>query len=88
MVLHRDAGMDPAGDVTTADIAREIANDVGAAGFAVVAATIGHWEVVGKSVAQLVVNLVSITVAGALVLTIRRRHANTPRNGAASSRSA
>lgn len=61
---------------------------VPAAGFAVVAATVGDWEVVGKSVAQLVVNLVSITVAGVLVLTIRRRHANTPRNGAASSRSA
>ncbi|PQM44052.1 hypothetical protein C1Y40_05788 [Mycobacterium talmoniae] len=52
---------------------------VPAAGFAVVAATIGDWDVVGKSVAQLVINLVSITVAGVLVLAVRRRHANSVR---------
>ncbi|MEZ0365745.1 DUF389 domain-containing protein [Mycobacterium sp. pUA109] len=52
---------------------------VPAAGFAVVAATIGDWDVVGRSVAQLVINLVSITVAGVLVLAVRRRHTNSAR---------
>lgn len=45
---------------------------VPAAGFAVVAATTGDWDVVAKSVAQLAINLVCITVAGVLVLTVRR----------------
>ena len=49
---------------------------VPAAGFAVVAATVGDWPVVGKSVAQLVVNLVCISVAGALVLALRRRRSD------------
>lgn len=109
VVSHRDAGVDPVGDVVTADVAREATNGVierlkalrldervarrastalavgfpvamavttvPAAGFAVVAATAGDWDVVGKSVAQLAVNLVGITVAGVLVLGIRRRHA-------------
>ncbi|WKG06116.1 DUF389 domain-containing protein [Mycolicibacterium sp. HK-90] len=46
---------------------------VPAAGFAVVAATVGDWGVAASSVLQLVVNLVGITVAGVLVLTLYRR---------------
>ena len=45
---------------------------VPAAGFAVVAATVGDWAVVGRSVAQLVVNLGCISLAGAAVLALRR----------------
>ena len=41
---------------------------VPAAGFAVVAATVGDWPVAAQSAAQLAVNLVGITVAGVLVL--------------------
>jgi uncharacterized hydrophobic protein (TIGR00271 family) len=44
---------------------------VPAAGFAVVAATVGDWPVAGMSVLQLAVNLVGITVAGVLVLWLR-----------------
>jgi uncharacterized hydrophobic protein (TIGR00271 family) len=47
---------------------------VPAAGFAVVAASIGDWEVAAASAAQLAVNLVGITLAGVLVLAVRRRH--------------
>jgi uncharacterized hydrophobic protein (TIGR00271 family) len=46
---------------------------VPAAGFAVVAATIGEWDVATKSAAQLAVNLVGIVVAGVLVLWVHRR---------------
>jgi uncharacterized hydrophobic protein (TIGR00271 family) len=46
---------------------------VPAAGFAVVAATVGDWDVAAKSAAQLVVNLAGITVAGVLVLFVQRR---------------
>ncbi|MGV0816133.1 DUF389 domain-containing protein [Mycolicibacterium boenickei] len=46
---------------------------VPAAGFAVVAATVGDWGVAASSVLQLVVNLVGITVAGVLVLMLYRR---------------
>jgi uncharacterized hydrophobic protein (TIGR00271 family) len=46
---------------------------VPAAGFAVVAATMGEWDVAAQSVAQLAVNLVGITVAGVLVLAVYRR---------------
>lgn len=46
---------------------------VPAAGFAVVAATVGDWAVAASSVLQLVVNLVGITVAGVLVLALYRR---------------
>lgn len=42
-----------------------------AAGFAVVAATVGQWDVAAKSALQLVVNLVGIVVAGVLVLMLR-----------------
>lgn len=45
---------------------------VPAAGFAVVAATVGDWDVAGKSAAQLAINLVGIVVAGVMVLTVRR----------------
>lgn len=45
---------------------------VPAAGFAVVAATIGDWDVAAESALQLAVNLVGIAVAGALVLWARR----------------
>ena len=44
---------------------------VPAAGFAVVAATVGAWDVAAKSSLQLVVNLVGIVVAGVLVLVLR-----------------
>lgn len=44
---------------------------VPAAGFAVVAAILGDWDVAAKSASQLAVNLVGITVAGVLVLVIR-----------------
>lgn len=46
---------------------------VTAAGFAVVAATVGAWDVAAKSALQLVVNLVGIVVAGVLVLILRPR---------------
>jgi uncharacterized membrane protein len=45
---------------------------VPAAGFAVVAATVGDWDVAVKSAAQLAVNLVGIVTAGELVLTLHR----------------
>lgn len=52
---------------------------VPAAGFAVVAASVGDWGVAAKSATQLAVNLVAIVLAGVLVLWIRRladrRHA-------------
>ncbi|CAN5427420.1 DUF389 domain-containing protein [soil metagenome] len=44
---------------------------VPAAGFAVVAAIVGDWEVAAMSAAQLLVNLVGIVVAGVLVLVLR-----------------
>ena len=46
---------------------------VTAAGFAVVAATVGQWDVAAKSALQLLVNLVGIVVAGVLVLVLRPR---------------
>ena len=52
---------------------------VPAAGFAVVAASVGDWDIAVKSATQLAVNLVGITVAGVLVLSVRRRHARRPR---------
>jgi uncharacterized hydrophobic protein (TIGR00271 family) len=45
---------------------------VPAAGFAVVAATVGDWDIAAKSASQLVVNLVGIVLAGLLVLWVRR----------------
>ena len=45
---------------------------VPAAGFAVVAATVGDWDVAGKSAAQLVINLAGIVIAGVMVLWVRR----------------
>lgn len=45
---------------------------VPAAGFAVVAATVGDWDVAAKSATQLAVNLIGIVVAGVLVLWARR----------------
>ncbi|WP_167102774.1 DUF389 domain-containing protein [Mycobacterium sp. DL592] len=52
---------------------------VPAAGFAVVAASVGDWDIAAESTAQLLLNLVGITVAGVLVLAVRRRHASRPR---------
>ncbi|MGV9798686.1 DUF389 domain-containing protein [Mycobacterium sp. NPDC003449] len=46
---------------------------VPAAGFAVVAATVGEWDVAAASAVQLGVNLVGITLAGVLVLALYRR---------------
>ena len=43
---------------------------VPAAGFAVVAATVGDWAVAAQSAAQLAVNLVGITLAGVVVLWV------------------
>jgi uncharacterized hydrophobic protein (TIGR00271 family) len=55
---------------------------VPAAGFAVVAATVGDWDIAVRSAAQLAVNLVGIVVAGVLVLMTRRfadrRHHKVP----------
>jgi uncharacterized membrane protein len=45
---------------------------VPAAGFAVVAATVGDWDVAAESAAQLAINLVGIVLAGVLVLWTRR----------------
>jgi uncharacterized hydrophobic protein (TIGR00271 family) len=45
---------------------------VPAAGFAVVAASIGDWNIAAKSAAQLAINLVGITLAGIVVLYVRR----------------
>lgn len=45
---------------------------VPAAGFAVVAATIGDWTVAARSATQLAVNLVGITIAGLVVLWVYR----------------
>ena len=45
---------------------------VPAAGFAVVAATVGDWDIATKSAAQLATNLAGITLAGVLVLWVRR----------------
>jgi uncharacterized hydrophobic protein (TIGR00271 family) len=52
---------------------------VTAAGFAVVAATVGAWDVAAKSVLQLAVNLVGIVIAGVLVLVLRPRGTLVPR---------
>jgi uncharacterized hydrophobic protein (TIGR00271 family) len=46
---------------------------VPAAGFAVVAATTGDWQIAGKSAAQLRVNLTGIVLAGVLVLWVHLR---------------
>ncbi|BAX98128.1 hypothetical protein MSTE_02819 [Mycobacteroides stephanolepidis] len=46
---------------------------VPAAGFAVVAATVGEWEIAGLSALQLAVNLFGIVLAGVLVLLVRPR---------------
>ena len=46
---------------------------VPAAGYAVVAATIGQWHRAFESVGQLAVNLLGIVVAGVLVLELRPR---------------
>jgi uncharacterized hydrophobic protein (TIGR00271 family) len=45
---------------------------VPAAGFAVVAATVGDWAIAAQSAAQLAVNLVGIVLAGILVLWVRQ----------------
>ncbi|WP_123029282.1 DUF389 domain-containing protein [Mycolicibacterium stellerae] len=51
---------------------------VPAAGFAVVAATVGDWDIAAKSAAQLATNLLGIVLAGVAVLWLRglaeRRH--------------
>ena len=52
---------------------------VPAAGFAVVAASVGDWDIAVESATQLLVNLVGITLAGVLVLGMRRRHASRHR---------
>lgn len=46
---------------------------VPAAGFAVVAATVGDWGIAAQSAAQLAVNLVGIVVAGVFVLWVYQR---------------
>jgi uncharacterized hydrophobic protein (TIGR00271 family) len=55
---------------------------VPAAGFAVVAATVGDWAVAGQSAAQLAVNLVGIVIAGVLVLWMRQLVERRQRAGA------
>ncbi|MET8654379.1 DUF389 domain-containing protein [Nocardia aurea] len=49
---------------------------VPAAGFAVVAATVGKWNIAMMSVGQLAVNLSGIVVAGVIVLELRPRAGN------------
>ena len=44
---------------------------VPAAGFAVVAATVGDWDIAARSAAQLAINLSGIVLAGVLVLWVR-----------------
>ena len=55
---------------------------VPAAGYAVVAATLGQWQVAAESTAQLAVNMVGIVVSGVGVLAVHRllarRRAATP----------
>lgn len=46
---------------------------VPAAGFAVVAATVGEWDVAAYSAVQLMVNLIGIVAAGVVVLIVHRR---------------
>jgi uncharacterized membrane protein len=46
---------------------------VPAAGFAVVAATVGDWDIAAQSAAQLGVNLIGIVVAAVLVLWVYQR---------------
>ena len=46
---------------------------VPAAGFAVVAATLGRWRIAAESTGQLLVNLAGITIAAVIVLVVRRR---------------
>lgn len=46
---------------------------VPAAGFAVVAATVGDWGMAAQSAVQLAVNLIGITLAGVLVLWVYQR---------------
>jgi uncharacterized membrane protein len=46
---------------------------VPAAGFAVVAATVGDWHIAAQSAAQLGVNLSGIVLAGVLVLWVHLR---------------
>lgn len=48
---------------------------VPAAGFAVVAATVGEWDIAARSVLQLGVNLTGITTAGVVMLALYRRFA-------------
>ncbi len=52
---------------------------VPAAGFAVVAAILGDWDVAFESTIQLLVNLVGIVVAGVLVLVLRPKGTLIPR---------
>ena len=54
---------------------------VPAAGFAVVAASVGEWDVAVESAAQLAINLVGITLAGVVVLAVRRRHETRRQQG-------
>ncbi|EHB50437.1 Conserved hypothetical protein CHP00341 [Mycolicibacterium rhodesiae JS60] len=54
---------------------------VPAAGFAVVAASVGEWDVAAESAAQLAINLAGITLAGVGVLALRRRHETRHRSG-------
>ncbi len=47
---------------------------VPAAGYAVVAASLGRWSVATESALQLLLNLAAIVVAAVVVLVVRRRH--------------
>ncbi|MFZ2176855.1 MAG: DUF389 domain-containing protein [Rhodococcus sp. (in: high G+C Gram-positive bacteria)] len=51
---------------------------VPAAGFAVVAVTVGEWRIAALSVCQLGVNIVGIVVAGVFVLAVRLRRGTDP----------
>jgi uncharacterized hydrophobic protein (TIGR00271 family) len=47
---------------------------VPAAGYAMIAVTLGQWRVAAESAAQLVINLIGIVAAGIVVLLIHRMH--------------
>jgi uncharacterized membrane protein len=53
---------------------------VPAAGFAVVAVTVGEWRVAALAALQLGVNMVGIVIAGVLVLALRLRKGSDPRH--------
>jgi len=69
---HRDSGPPYRGNFGLIGVFISVTT-VPAAGFAVVAATVGDWDIAAQSAAQLAVNLIGITMAGVLVLWVYQR---------------